>query len=370
MNTATRLDELQVTMIRQFVSAAAADVINLGLGQTNEPVPACITARLSGAGLAESAAYGPNAGQPALREAIARRYGVPAARVLVTAGVQESIFLTMMAMVEPGDVVAVPNPGFPVYATIARMFGAEVVEYELQQADGFRPTVEGIADVVDRGAKLICLCSPGNPTGAAATAVEWRGIGALLREREIVTFSDEIYARLQFDRDRAHGTLLEHHPTALCASGLAKTHGIAGWRLGWLIVPEEISGRFVALHQHIMTSASRLVQEAALGAFGAEGDRAVEDLNVVLRRKRDLARESLSGAGWTVDGGDGAFYLWVRHPTRDDGYALARALRDEAGVLTIPGVAFGSAGKSHLRVSYSVPEATLREGLARMNAAV
>jgi aspartate/methionine/tyrosine aminotransferase len=366
MKTATRLDHLEVTLIREFISGASDGVVNLGLGQTNEPIPTCITERIAEPGKIAYAPYGPNAGFPELRAQIAERAGVAASRVVITAGVQEAIYLTMMTMVEPGMKVAVPNPGFPVYGSIAKICGAEVVEYSLREEDAFRPTPEIIGEVLDKEVDLIALCSPGNPTGAVATEESWAEIAELLADASIPVLSDEIYLPFQADGVPSHPSMLKLYPRTFCAAGLSKTHGMAGWRIGWLIVPEEVVGKVVALHQHVMTSVSGIVQQAALGAFTDAGDRAVEELNQRLKKKRSMITGALADSRWIVAGGDGAFYLWLRHPAFEDGLELATHLRDECGVLTIPGVAFGSAGEAYTRVSYSVNEEVLARGVDRL----
>lgn len=366
MKIAERLSHLQMTMIREFVSSAPDGALNLGVGQTNEAVPACILDRLKHPDIGETAGYGPNAGTSQLRAAIAEHYDVAASRVVVTAGVQEGIFLTMMALVEPGMTVAVPDPGFPVYATIAEMFGARVVRYRLREADGFRPTSVLIEQVIrDETPGLLVLCSPGNPTGAVASVDEWTKIGALLADANVAALSDEIYLPFQHAA-ASHGSLLRHHSDAICASGLSKTHGIAGWRLGWLVVPESAASKFVALHQHVMTSASGLIQYASLGAFTEAGDREVARLTTTLAAKRAIALEGLS-TDWVVGAGDGAFYLWLRHKAFESGLKLATELRDQHGVITIPGDAFSDRESPFIRLSYSVGHEALIESVARMN---
>lgn len=369
LKPAERLQNLQVTMIRQIMAEAPAGALNLGLGQTNEPVPRSIRSALDAAPSRDSAPYGPNAGLLPLREAIAARYDVAAERVIVTCGVQEALALSFLATINPGDEVVVPEPGFPAWENLARVAGAVVRPWVLRPEDGFRPTAESLKAALGPRTRLVLINSPGNPTGAAASVASIREIVELLDERGVGWLSDEIYLPLQYGAT-PHPSLLRYSSRGIVCSGLAKSDGLAGWRLGWLVVPESLRDAITALHQHLVTSASTLVQDAALGAFTRESEGERRDLVERLRDKGAMASRALSRQGWEVYGGDGAFYLFCRHPDWSDDLALVRYLMRSAGVITIPGSAFGAAGRSYVRISYSVAPDVLRRALEAIGAAL
>ena len=347
------------------MASAPRDAINLGLGQTNEPVPEVLQRALREAPALVAAPYGANAGEAQLRSLIAGDAGVSDERVIVTVGVEQALSLAILGTLDPGDEVVVPAPGFPVYGNLARMAGAVPVPMRLAAADGFRPTWAALEACLTPRTRMVVLCSPGNPTGATAHPEELSRIARELASRGIPWLSDEIYLGLQYG-PQTHGTMLQHGDEGYVASGLSKSHGLAGWRLGWLIVPLAVQQKLVALHQHLVTSAPTVLQQAACAAFGPEGRHALTSLSASLASRRLLAREALASGGWDVASGDGAFYLFVRLPGEEDDLALAERLMHEHGVITIPGRAFGDEGAGYVRVSYAQPEAVLREGLRRM----
>ncbi|MCB9506992.1 MAG: pyridoxal phosphate-dependent aminotransferase [Myxococcales bacterium] len=363
LEPAVRLHGLNVTLIRKMMAAAPPDALNLGLGVTAIDVPEPIRARVTSAATLKRAAYGPNAGDAELRQHIAARYGVDPRQIIVTCGVEEGIALAMLGLVNPGDEVVVPDPGFPVYGNMALVAGAHVVPYRLWPTSRFRPTWRAIEATLTRRTRLVVLASPGNPTGAVAEAEEWARIAAELEVRGIAVLSDEIYLDLQHGPAH-HPSMWEHTKRGIVLSGLSKTHGLAGWRLGWAVVPPELAEPLVALHQHLVTSASTLVQEAAIAAFDDADAAAVPaKLRADLATNRALAIERLTAGGWEVAAGDGAFYLWVRFPGVDDDFAFAHFLLETARVITIPGRAFGDAGHGYLRLSYSLGQADLERAL-------
>lgn len=365
LRPASRLDGLGLTLIRQVLAEAPPDALHLGLGVSNIDVPEPVRDAVVGARALRRADYGPNAGLPALREAVAEHEGTTAERVLITCGVQEGIALAILGTVEPGDEVLVPEPGFPVYATLTRIAGGTPVAYTPAAERRFRPHVDDILPAVTERTRLVVLCSPGNPTGAVATPEDWAAIGAALADAGVGVLSDEIYTA--FQHERPHPSMRHHMDDAIVLGGLAKTHGLAGWRLGWMVLPEPLCAPLTALHQHLVTSASTLVQEAALAALRdpacAAGVRALAGR---LRTRRARAIEALAGTGWQVAAGDGAFYLWLRRDDAPDDLALCRDLMHRAGIVTIPGRAFGDAGRGFLRLSYSVDDPVLDEALERM----
>ncbi len=362
---ARRLDGLGVTLLRRFLSGAPPGAVSLGLGMANVDVPDVVREALVGARSATRAAYGPNAGDPELRRLIGESRGVDPNRVIVTTGVEEGIALSMFGLIDPGDEVLVPSPAFPVYATLARLAGGVVRTYELVADDRFRPTWSVIDAAMTERTRMVVVCSPGNPTGATASPQEWKAIGEGCSEAGTIVVSDEIYSTLQVDV--THPSMLAHNEDAIVLDGFSKSHSLAGWRLGWMIVPEALVTPLLALHQHLVTSASTLCQEAARAALATSEGRAFPDrLRASVAAKRRRAIDTLCAAGWEHAAGDGAFYLWMRLAGHDDDLELATRLMNEAMVVTIPGRAFGDAGKGYLRLSVSAAEDDLTTALTRL----
>lgn len=367
MIPADRIAGLGVTLIRRFVAECPPDALSLGIGQLALPMPAAVARAASRAASTRSAGYGPNAGDVALREAIAAYEGVDASRVIVTVGVEEALALAILGTVNPGDEVVVPDPAFPVYSNLTRIAGGVPRTYLLEPKAGFAPTWAAIAPVVTPQTRLVVLASPGNPTGAVASVADLRRIGAELAERGICWLSDEIYRPFLRNTPFDHGSMLAHGQAGLVAGGLSKSAAMAGWRLGWLVAPPELVAPLTALHQHLVTSASTLVQAAALAAFEPSGERFVARASRLLHANSRYAVARLREAGFAVASPPApTMYVWASLGGVADDLALARQIANEAKVVVIPGSAFGEAGRGYVRVSLGLPSKMLREGIDRI----
>ncbi|MFT4705369.1 MAG: aspartate/methionine/tyrosine aminotransferase [Bradymonadia bacterium] len=371
MKPATRLGSLGLSLIRRTLADAPADALSLGLGESGVDVAQELRAALLESPAMVRARYGPNAGQPALRAAIASRAGVSVARVIVTVGAQEALALAILGTVNSGDDVLVPDPGFPTYASLVRIAGGTPVPVRLPVEEGFRATVAAYERARTPKTTLVVLNNPANPSGALTESGEWRSLAAWADEHSLPWVSDEIYGAL------APGfvSLAQHSSGGVVVDGLAKSHGLAGWRIGWAIVPDGMAAPLTALHQNLVTSAPPLLQDAALGAFTDAGDALTSALVKRLEGARAEAREVLSAGGWQVAGGDVGFYLMVRCPVTgqtasrvvaSDDIALCRYLMHQRGVVTIPGSAFGGGGAGWLRISVATDANTLQAALTRL----
>ena len=366
--TAARLEGVERTLIRRIFDAAPPGSINLGLGQPDLPTPAGISLAGIDAIAAGRTAYTSTGGDPAVRDAIARRYPHVATRgagALVTIGSQEAVFVSVLTLVGPGDEMLLPDPGYPAYPVLARLAGATPVPYPLRPERAFRLEADDVVSRLTERTRLVILCSPSNPTGAIDDDVELARLAAILRERGIPWLSDEIYASFAYDREAS--SISRHAPDGgLVVSGLSKDVSMTGWRIGWAVGPEEIVARLVACHQYVVTCASSISQAAALAALGAEGDVERARYREIFRRRRAVMLEALRAIpGLAVTPPDGAFYFFVDVRDRGGSMELAQRLL-ERRVITIPGEAFGPGGAGFLRLSYAATEEDIRAGVAAL----
>lgn len=361
---ASRVDGLGLSLIRTIVAEAPEDALSLAIGQIEAPVPASIQAALLAAPSRVDGRYGPNAGQHAFRAAVAAAHDLEPSRIVATTGVQQALALAMLGIVNPGDDVLVPDPGFPTYASLARIAGGRPVPYVATSATGFRPTAAAVAEAWTSATRAIVLASPANPTGAVFESTEWDAVLRLAADRGAWVISDEIYRAFG---GAMHASALTAPGPAVVASGLSKSAALAGWRVGWLIVPEASAPRWIALQQNLVTCAPSITQDAALAAFEPAGQAATLALVSEVAARRTRVVEALGGAGWELGGSDGGLFVWARWPGVDDDLAFARFLAAEGGVIVVPGSGFGASGRGWVRVSCG--SAQVDEGCARLLAA-
>jgi aspartate/methionine/tyrosine aminotransferase len=365
--TAARMQGVERTLIRRIFDSAPPGSINLGLGQPDLPTPAGIA--LAGIeGIASGrTGYTSTAGDPALREAIARRYpGIArdGADVVVTIGSQEAVFVSVLTLVDPGTEVLVPDPGYPAYPVLARLAGATPVAYPLRPERRFRVDPDDVLRLLTERTRLVILCSPSNPTGAIDDDGDLARLAAILAERNVPWLSDEIYAGFAYDRE---ATSIARHARGggLVVSGLSKDLSMTGWRIGWAVGPEPLVARLIACHQYVATCASSVSQAAALAAVSPSADAERRRYLEIFRRRRAVMLEALSAIpGVSVTPPDGAFYVFLDVRPFGSSLAIAERVLTRRRVITIPGEAFGPGGAGFLRISYAASEADIRAGIA------
>lgn len=361
---AARLKGVERTLIRQIFDSAPAGAINFGLGQPDLPSPEPIKRAGIRAIEEDRTRYTQTAGLSELRAAIAGRYPGFAAgpeSVVVTAGTSEAVFLSIAALVEPGDEVLIPDPGFPTYATTLRVMGATPVRYPLRAERGFAIDPADVEAALTPRTRMIVMSSPGNPTGSIDAAADLDRIAAMADEGRFVWLSDEIYS--SFVYEGRFESLATRSRRGVVVSGLSKEVSMAGWRVGWLVADPDFVRTATALHQYVTTCASSISQYAALAAFSPAGVHARGAIVERFRRRRDLALSILERAPLArVRRPGGAFYLFVDVSAKGDSMSVCNGLM-ERGVITIPGIAFGPRGEGWLRISYAAREEDLERGM-------
>ena len=366
LRPARRMDGIERTLIRQIFDSAPPGAINLGLGQPDLPTPP----RVSLAGVAGIAAgrtaYTSTAGDPALRAAIAARYAPFASGpecVVVTVGSQEAVFAAMLTLLDPGDEVLYPEPGYPAYPIVARLLGAVPVAYRLRPERGFRLDADDVLALLSPRTRLVIVCSPSNPTGAVDRIEDLERLARVLDARGIAWLSDEIYSGFAYDGP-APSLASISAGGGLVVSGLSKDLSMTGWRIGWAVGPAAIVARIIAAHQYIVTCAPSVSQAAALAAIGPDAaPERVAYLETFRRRRALMAAELAKISGLRFELPAGAFYFFVDASSFGPTLPLCRRILERRKVITIPGIAFGASGEGFVRISYAASEDHIVRGV-------
>jgi aspartate/methionine/tyrosine aminotransferase len=370
MKVSRRASAIEPTLIRQLRDKARSTSLDLGIGQPDLDVPEPLRRAVSDELLAGRAPYSHNLGLTEAREAVGAHYGVDGSRVMLTVGVQEALAVAVLGLVEPGDEVLVPDPGFPAYPNLVRMAGAKPVSYLLDPDRDFALDPDAILNLVTDDTSVVILNSPANPTGTVLEETQLRRLLEGLVARDVAWIADEIYEDYVYDGAFASVIDTLDDPRGVKLGGLSKSFHTMGWRLGWLIGDADIVERLKPLHQHMVTCAPVPAQRAAIAALG-QHEELFAPTRQVFEARRDLVLELLDDVpGLACAPPQGAFYLFVdaRDYTRrgDDSLALAERILQEQDVVLIPGSGFGAAGEGFLRIAYTVAEPKLRDGFGRL----
>ncbi|MBW2700702.1 MAG: LL-diaminopimelate aminotransferase [Deltaproteobacteria bacterium] len=359
---------------KQAAIARGMDVISLSIGDPDLPTPELIV-RAAEKAVADPAnhSYPAYAGSKAFREACAkwmeRRFGHrfdADKEVLGLIGSKEGIAHLPLALVDPGDVVLCPQPGYPVYAIATRLVGGEVFEMPLLAKNGFLPDLDAIPTEVADKAKLLWINYPNNPTGAVAGLDFFERVVDFCRAHDIVLCSDNAYSEMCFDDYRAPSVfdVPGAREVAIEFHSMSKTYNMTGWRVGFLAGRADVVEPFRDLKSNLDSGPFSAVQVAAMEAM-ARGEALVPDLCEIYKGRRDVLVAGLRRAGFEPFVPQATFYVWMPVPGGDD-QAFAGRLVDELGVIVTPGSGFGSAGAGYVRFSLTVDEARLEEAVKRI----
>jgi aspartate/methionine/tyrosine aminotransferase len=350
--------------------AAGESIIHMEVGQPGTPAP-----KIAREAVMREIARGPLGytdalGLPALRERIARHYRdtygleISHRRVVVTTGSSAGFVLAFLALLNPGDAVALPRPGYPCYRQIARLLGLEPVHIAAGNDAGYLPTPERLKEAFAK-ARAVVLASPANPTGTMMTPDRIASSAAAAKSSGAWFISDEIYHGLSYAVQEA--TALQYWDEAIVINSFSKYFSMTGWRIGWMIVPERLIRVFERLAQNLYISPPAVSQAGALAAFDATEE--LEAYKAVYARNREMLLEELPKAGFRKFApADGAFYLYadISDLTGDSGSYVRRMLK-ETGVATTPGIDFDEAdGRHFMRFSYAGPFEDIREAARRL----
>jgi len=365
----------ELDRLKREVQQTGVDVISLGIGDPDLPTPAHIVAVLQRtAELAVNHRYPDYQGLDRFREAAARwyqrRFNVnldPGREVCALIGSKEGIANFPVAVVDPGDVVLIPDPGYPVYYSGCVFNGGEPYFMPLRESNGFLPDFDAIPGEVARRAKLMWLNYPNNPTAATVEPEFLRKAVKFCLDNEIILGFDIAYSEIAFDGYRAP-SVLQIEGARDCAiefHSLSKTFSMTGWRVGFALGNEQLVGALGKVKTNVDSGVFQPVQEAAIAALDS-GDGKLREYCAIYQRRRDLMVNALRALGLRCAAPRATFYLWVNTPAGYTSASFAERVLKEAGVVITPGSGFGKSGEGYVRFSLTVPDERLNEAVGRL----
>lgn len=334
-------------------------IIHLEIGEPDQDTPANIVGAAVDALHQGATHYGPSAGLPDLRKAIAedvaRSRGIKVSpdEVVVVPGGKPIIFFTILALIEEGDEVIYPNPGFPIYESMINFLGGKAVPVHLHEDRDFRLDVDELAKEITDRTKLIIINSPQNPTGGVMTREDVQDLAAAIGDRDIMVMSDEIYCRLLFEGEHySIASVDRFKERTIILDGFSKTYAMTGWRMGYGVMRPDLATHIARLITNSTSCTATFIQVAGIEAL--RGDQSEpEKMRQEFQRRRDVFVRGINQIkGFSCRVPKGAFYAFPNiTQTGWPSKKLADALLEEAGVAALSGTAFGASGEGHLRFS-------------------
>jgi len=356
------------------LEAKGREIVHLEIGEPDFDTPVNIVDAAVDALHQGFTHYGPSAGLPDLRKAIAdevaasRHTTVSPDEVVVVPGGKPIIFFTLMALVQEGDEVIYPNPGFPIYESMIEFLGAKAVPIQLREDREFRLDTKELKSLINERTKLIILNSPQNPTGGVMTKQDIEEIATILADRDVMVLSDEIYSRLIFEGE--HHSLFSYddlRDRVILLDGFSKTYAMTGWRMGYGVMRVDLAQQIARLMTNSNSCTASFTQKAGVEAIcGPQAS--VTAMNDEFKKRRDYFAERINGIkGFSCLVPKGAFYMFPNiTATGWKSKPLADALLEEAGVAALSGTAFGAYGEGYLRFSIANSLENIRKALDRV----
>lgn len=364
--------------VKQKALARGMDIINLGIGDPDLPTPAPIVERLKQAAAdPKNHQYPSYEGLLSFRQAVAAwykgRFGMlldPVSEVLTLIGSKEGIGHIPLAFVDPGDVVLVPSPGYPVYPVATGFAGGVAHLMPLVKQNGFLPDLQAVPKDVAKKAKLMFLNSPNNPTSVVMSRDYFKQVVAFAHQHRIIVCHDAAYSEIFYDGrrpasflevDGARDVGIEFH-------SLSKTFNMTGWRIGFAVGNRQVLAALGRVKSNLDSGVFQAVQEAGIAALQLD-DTVTDGLRKIYQERRDVLVPGLKKLGLAVDPPRATFYLWVPVPKGYTSASFTSHLLEKAGLLTTPGNGFGQAGEGYIRMTVTTPKERLAEAVERIRKA-
>ena len=356
------------------LEAQGRTVIHLEIGEPDFDTPANIRDAAKKALDAGYTHYGPSAGLPAFREALAQEvsagWGVEVSpdQVVVTPGAKPIMFFAILALIDPGDEVIYPNPGFPIYESVIEFVGGKAVPIVLREENDFEMDIDELKGLITKKTKMLIINSPENPTGGVLSKDNLAAIADMIRGKNITVLTDEVYHRIIYEGEH-HSIFSEPDMPAqtILLNGYSKTYSMTGWRLGYGVMPADLAAKVAQLQTNSNSCTCSFTQMAGIEALKGPQDES-EKMVAEFRRRRDVIVDGLNAIdGITCLKPRGAFYVFPN--VREIGLdcrQLADRLLQQGGVAVLSGTSFGQYGDGYLRFSYANSVANIEEGLERI----
>jgi len=381
MKLAARVVQVPPSMTLAIAAKAKAmraegiEVCNFSAGEPDFDTPAHIKAAAKRAVDEGKTRYGPAAGEPKLRKAIARKLQTDnnldytAENIIVTNGGKQSLFNLMLALIEPGDEVIIPAPYWLSYPEMVKLAGGVPTIVQTDAATGYKITPDQLASATTPRTKLFILNSPSNPTGVVYTPNEIQALAKVVIEKDILVVSDEIYEKILYDSAKhvSIGSLgPEIFTQTIISGGFAKAYSMTGWRVGYLAGPTELIKATATIQGHSTSNVCTFAQYGAIAALESSQD-CVEQMRQAFAERRQVLLDSLSAIpGLGCAPPDGAFYMFINvSKTGMTSLEFCDELLETQHVATIPGIAFGA--DDHIRLSYATDMTSIKKGVERLD---
>lgn len=352
INPAKRTKTIELSQIRKMFEVTNPNAINLGIGEPDFDVPENIKNAMKESIDNNETHYSPNKGFIDLREEIVRKFKnendikTNPENVIVTVGASEALFMCAQAFIEKGDEVILPNPSFLSYEACINLANGTIIPVDCTMENEFKLQSEDVLEKISNKTKAIILNSPSNPTGAVMDKEDIKAIADLSMDHDFLIISDEIYEKIIYDKK--HYSAAKYSDNVITLNGFSKTYAMTGLRIGYLATTkEEYTEELLKIHQYNIACASSTSQRGAYEALTGPQDEVNKMVNE-FKNRRDLIVMRLNEMGYETVNAEGAFYVF---PKIEDPNFVTKAA--EAGVITVPGAAFGSNGQNHVRMSYA-----------------
>ncbi len=360
------------------LEAKGQSVIHLEIGEPDFDTPRNIIDAAVKALNEGKTHYGPAAGIPELREVLAEDMGrrrnikIHPDQVVVTPGAKPIMFFTILALVNEGDEVMYPNPGFPIYESVIDFVGAKSVPYPLREEKEFSFDIDEFMSLISDRTKMIILNTPQNPTGGILTESDLKAVAQVAQEKNIYVLSDEVYMNIIYEGvHHSIASLPGMQERTIILDGFSKTYAMTGWRLGYGAMPKELASKVVQLQINSNSCTATFSQYAGIEAIRGPQD-AVYQMIAEFKKRRDVIVDGLNAIpGIRCLRPHGAFYVFPNIKQLGiDGKKFADLLLEKFGVATLSGTAFGKYGQGYLRLSYANSIANIEKALDRIEQAV